>query len=100
MAAQDFCSFHSTRESLSGAVPAASAPAARTHLGDNQRLASLSAVQRKVQAGAEHVLMVLGVHAWGHNGAVVALPHAPGLGRATEEQHISFAAMCLAMLGI
>ena len=42
-------------------------------LSDDERLAPLSAVQRKVQAGAEHVLVILRIHAWGHDGAVVAL---------------------------
>ena len=42
-------------------------------LSDDEGLAPLSTVQREVQAGAEHVLVVLRIHAWGHNGAVVAL---------------------------
>lgn len=51
-----------------------------THLADKQALAALGVIHGHVQARAEHVLVVLRVHARPHQRAV------PGVGLALAEQ--------------
>ena len=48
---------------------------ATAHLSDDEGLATILAVQREVQAGTEHVLVILSIHAWSDNGAVLTAAH-------------------------
>jgi len=48
------------------------------HLTDDQALATVGVVHCKVQAGAEHVLVVLRIHARRHQRAVLGLGPLPG----------------------